>query len=70
MTGATHSRELITIQMPLYTALKMLHKAFVQNDEKYLNLLMQNTYYIVPIINVDGVSLIEKDFQKSFHILN
>lgn len=70
MTGATHSRELITVQMPLYTALKMLHKAFVQNDEKYLNLLMQNTYYIVPIINVDGVSLIEKDFQKSFHILN
>ena len=40
----------------------MLHKAFVSNDEKYQNLLMHNVYYIVPIINVDGASMIEKDF--------
>lgn len=31
---------------------------------------MQNIYYIVPIVNPDGVALIEKDFTKSFHILN
>ena len=33
-------------------------------------MLMQNIYYIVPIVNPDGVNLIEKDFAKSFHILN
>jgi len=62
MTGATHSRELITIQMPLYSAIKLLHSALVLNNEKYQNMLMQNTYYIVPIINVDGVMLIENGF--------
>ena len=25
MTGATHSRELITVQMTLYAALKLIH---------------------------------------------
>jgi Tfp pilus assembly protein FimT len=62
LTGATHSRELITVQMPLYSSLKLLHKALVQNDERYQNLLMQNTYYVVPVINVDGLAQIEKDF--------
>lgn len=59
LTGAHHARELITIQMTLYTALKLIHQATVANDEKYQNLLMQNIYYIVPIVNPDGVNLIE-----------
>lgn len=56
--------------MTLYSALKLIHQALVANDEKYQNLLMQNVYYIVPIVNPDGVALIEKDFTKTFHILN
>ena len=45
--------------MTLYAALKLIHQATVANDEKYQNLLMQNIYYIVPIVNPDGVNLIE-----------
>jgi murein tripeptide amidase MpaA len=70
LTGAHHARELITVQMTLYSALKLIHQALVANDEKYQNLLMQNVFYIVPIVNPDGVALIERDFLKTFHLLN
>ena len=32
-------------------------------------MLAQSIYYIVPIINKDGVALIEKDFPKSGQVL-
>lgn len=51
--------------MNLYTALKLLHQGVVYKDEKYANMLAQNIYYIIPVVNVDGVALIEKDFPKS-----
>ena len=35
LTGATHSRELITVQMNMYTALKLLHQGIVNKDEKF-----------------------------------
>lgn len=65
LTGATHARELITVQMNLYTALKLLHQGIINKDEKYQNMLLQNIYYIIPVVNVDGVALIEKEFPKS-----
>jgi hypothetical protein len=40
LTGATHARELITVQMNLYTALKLLHQGIVNKDEKYQNMLL------------------------------
>jgi len=59
MTAATHSRELITIQMVMFTALNLLHKGLILKDPKAIRQLAQNVYYIVPTINVDGVAFIE-----------
>ena len=70
LTGATHSRELITIQTVLFTALRMIHKAIIAKEKKYQNLLMQNVYYVIPVINVDGLNLIEQEFSKTQKILN
>lgn len=35
ITGATHSRELLSSQVPLFIALKLLHQGYLQNNEKY-----------------------------------
>jgi len=50
---------MLTSQMCLYSLLKMIHGATVQKDKMYLNMLMQNVYYIVPTVNVDGLAYIE-----------
>lgn len=62
LTGAHHSRELISIQMPLYSVLKMLHGGIVHNDSHYIDLLAANKYYVVPVVNVDGLADIEEIF--------
>lgn len=64
MTGAHHARELISIQMPLYSALKLLH-GNVHQDPNYQALLQQNVYHFAPVINPDGLALIEEDFDKT-----
>ena len=51
--------------MEFYSLLKLLHQGYVWKNEKYLNLLAQNKYYFVPTINVDGLALIEENFQNS-----
>ena len=53
LTGAHHSRELVSVQMPLYTVLDMLH-GLVHGREEAINLLKHNRYYVMPIVNVDG----------------
>jgi carboxypeptidase T len=68
MNGAHHSRELVSIQMPLFSLLKMLH-GLEHKDEKYLQMLAQNKYYIIPIVNVDGVNDIEQSFLKTGKIV-
>lgn len=35
ITGATHSRELLSAQVPLFICLKLLHQGFLQNNEKF-----------------------------------
>jgi len=55
--------------MVLYSALKLLHQGIVNKNEKYMDMLAQNIYYIVPIINKDGVALIEKEFPKKGDIM-
>lgn len=35
ITGATHARELLSSQVPLFIALKLLHQGYLQNNEKY-----------------------------------
>lgn len=35
MTGATHARELLSSQVPLFMCLKLIHQGVLQNYEKY-----------------------------------
>jgi len=35
ITGATHARELLSSQVPLFVCLKLLHQGYLQNNEKY-----------------------------------
>ena len=53
MTGAHHARELISVQMPLYCILDLLHGLMHFNMEKIL-LLKRNKYFVIPFVNVDG----------------
>jgi len=41
--------------MSLFTALNLIHGALVKKDPNYIDFLAKNKYYIVPIVNVDGV---------------
>jgi len=65
LTGAHHARELLSVQMPIYSILRMLHGGIIHNDEKYQNLLIQNKYYVMPVTNVDGLADIEQHFEKT-----
>lgn len=69
IAAAHHSRELITIQQSLFTALKLLHGGIVHNDPYYKNLLDSNLFYFVPVVNADGLNLIEQDFKKTGKVL-
>lgn len=62
LTGAHHSRELVSIQMPLYSVLKLLHGGVIHGEKHYVNMLIQNKYYVVPVVNVDGLAYIEHKF--------
>jgi hypothetical protein len=35
VTGATHARELLSMQVPMFLALKLLHQGVSQDKEKY-----------------------------------
>jgi|TARA_B110000285_G_C14900105_1_gene502809 hypothetical protein len=69
MTSAHHARELITIQNNLFQALRLLHGGVVHRDPYYMNLLQQNVYHIVPVVNADGLAMIEADFPKTKKVL-
>lgn len=68
MTGATHARELISTSTNVYEMLKLLKKGAVSKEDKYANLLAQNKYYFMPILNVDGVAYIEEQWEKTHKI--
>ena len=59
MTGATHSRELISTSFNVYEMLQLLQQGVVKKDKKWEQLLDQNKYIFMPIFNVDGVAYIE-----------
>jgi hypothetical protein len=48
--------------MPLYSVLKLLHGGVVHGEKHYVNMLIQNKYYVVPVVNVDGLAYIEHKF--------
>ena len=64
ITGAHHSRELSSIQLPLLTALKLCHGYFYNDLETIESLKMQKVL-IIPIINVDGFNYISEIFEKT-----
>lgn len=69
VTSATHARELITIQYSLYQILNLLHGSLVRKEPKFRNLLAQNKYYVIPMINPDGLALVEDHFVENNEIL-
>ena len=56
-TGAHHAREALSIQMPFYIIMKMLHAA-LHGDEKYIEMLSEHSFHFMPVINLDGLNYI------------
>lgn len=65
MTGATHARELITSSVNMYQALKLIQQGVIEKDANTAKLLEDNKFYFVPALNVDGLALIEENWQKN-----
>ena len=61
MTGAFHSRELITIQMVFYQILILLG-GIVNNNQEIMRAAAQTKFYFIPVVNVDGLMFIESKF--------
>jgi len=57
LTGAHHSRELVSVQMPLYTVLKLIH-GYLHQDPETIGLLERSKYFVIPMVNVDGSATI------------
>ena len=70
VTGATHARELLSSQVPLYLCLKLIHQGYVQNVTKYANMLENNVFYFIPVINADGSALVERHWNEKKEIMN
>ena len=68
MTGAHHSRELISVQMPLYTVLDLLH-GLVHQDPETLEILKRNQIFTIPIVNVDGSFAIYEHYMQTGELL-
>ena len=58
--GAHHSRELVTIKMSFAVVLKLLHGVHY-GDLETLNMLRSTQIFVIPIVNVDGVAIIEEN---------
>lgn len=69
ITGATHARELISTSFNIYQILKLIKKGKVDEVDKYSSLLKNNKFYFIPILNVDGVALIEKGWEENHKII-
>ena len=60
MTGATHARELLSMQVPLMECLKLIHNGYIHKNEKYTQMLRDQKFYFIPTVNVDGAALVEE----------
>ena len=49
--------------------LKLLTKGAVQKDEAFRELLKNNKFYFIPVLNVDGVAFIEKGWNEEHKII-
>ena len=68
MTGAHHARELVSVQMPLYMLVDLLH-GLVHKDEEKLILLQRNKFFFIPMVNTDGSYKIFDYYQKTGKLL-
>jgi len=62
MTGATHARELISINFNVFQMLKILKLGEIEKDQKWSKLLDENKFIFMPVFNVDGVNFIEENW--------
>ena len=53
----------------MLSALKLLHGGVVHKDPFYTSLLQQNVYHVVPVVNQDGLAMIEADYGGSHKVL-
>ena len=51
--------------MVLFSILKLIHGGILYNNKNDINMLMQNKYYVIPVVNVDGLAYIERQFKKT-----
>ena len=68
LTGAHHSRELVSVQMVLYSILDLLH-GLVHLDPERLILLQRNKYFFIPALNVDGSQKIKDHYDETGELL-
>jgi len=69
MTGATHARELISTTQNLYEIMKLIKVGWIDKDPEELKLLNQNRFLFMPILNVDGVAMIEQYWDQNHKIV-
>jgi len=55
--------------MTLYSLLKLIHGGVLHKDQRYLNLLLQNKFYIIPTVNVDGLTYIEQHYRSTGEVV-
>lgn len=53
----------------MYKAVKLIQQGVLNGDKTYEQYLKDNKFYFVPILNVDGVALIEQSWEKDHKIL-
>ena len=68
LTGAHHSRELVSVQMPLFSILNLFHGA-LHGDQEKINLLKMNKYFVIPVVNVDGSAIILEHYLETGELL-
>ena len=70
ITGATHARELLSMQVPLYICLKLIHQGIINKKERYVNMLRDTKFYFIPVVNTDGAALVEEHWISDGKIIN
>ena len=68
LTGAHHSRELVSTQMPLYAILDLLH-GYVNGNPEKMALLARSQYFFIPMVNTDGCHEIYKHWKETGEML-
>ena len=67
MTGNIHARELLSLSAHIYFITRIIYLS--HKDQDIVSLLQNTNLYFVPIVNVDGLKLIDKHYKKTKKIL-